>query len=69
MSKENERYPGLWEITNHLVQIIDVIAKDFNITTQEASKLVGSAIQSTPMLNRIKKSVEKTIKEGPCTPS
>jgi hypothetical protein len=65
----DEKYPALWGLTNHLVYVIDVMARDFNITTQEASRLVRSAVESTPVFNRIKKSVEKKIKEESCTRS
>jgi len=63
MDTKTEKYPELWGLTNHLVYVIDVIANDFNITTQEASKLVRSAVESTTVFNRIKKSVEKKLND------
>jgi hypothetical protein len=65
----NEKYPGLWSITNHMTYLIDVIAKEFSISTKDASILVRDAVMSTPEFNRIKKVVEKKLKEASCTPS
>lgn len=70
MSEDKEKYPELWGITNHMVYVIDVIANDFNISTQEASKLVRDAVESTPVFNRIKRSAMlKMRKESKCSPS
>lgn len=66
---EKEKYPGLWSITNHFAYLMDVIAKDFSITTQKASLLVRDAVMSTPEFNRIKRVVEKKLKEESCTQS
>lgn len=70
MSEDKEKYPGLWGITNHVVYVIDVIANDLKISTQEASRLVRDAVESTPVFNRIKRSVTlKRKKDIECSPS